>query len=157
MNVQYLTMVSEPADEQMRRPRQPHCGVVTQRNHGASIGENMFRFAIQGVLLLAFASTAAASEHYIEIWNPPEARLPQASASGKGIAGKRPPVSRHASRAAPRRVADAVGQSVPGKKRVSDTFKKPITPRPTDIPRIMTPEGNVLRVNYTGSPVQVVR
>ncbi|ASL47754.1 hypothetical protein bAD24_III10185 [Burkholderia sp. AD24] len=116
----------------------------------------MFRFAIQGVLLLAFASTAVAGEHYIEIWNPPEARLPQASSSGKGIAGKTPPIPRHASRATPRRVADPVARSAAG-KRVVDTFKKPIAPRPNDIPRIMTPEGNVLRVNYTGSPVQVVR
>ncbi|WP_176057312.1 hypothetical protein [Paraburkholderia sp. BCC1876] len=116
----------------------------------------MFRFAIRGAVLLAFASTAVAGEHYIEIWNPPEARLPQPSVSGKGMAGKTPLIPHHVSRATPRRVADPVARSAPG-KRVADTFKKPISPRPTDIPRIMTPEGNVLRVNYTGSPVRVLR
>ncbi|PQV54875.1 hypothetical protein [Paraburkholderia sp. BL21I4N1] len=116
----------------------------------------MFRFAILGALLLAFASTAVAGEHYIEIWNPPEARLPQPSAIGKGIAGKTPLLPRHSSKAAPHRVADPVVRSTPG-KRVADTFKKPITRRPTDIPRIITPEGNVLSVNYTGSPVRVLR
>ncbi|RQS11173.1 hypothetical protein [Burkholderia sp. Bp8998] len=31
-----------------------------------------------GLLALSFASTGWAAEHYVEVWNPPEARLPAA-------------------------------------------------------------------------------
>jgi len=34
----------------------------------------MFRFLSVGAMLLAVASTGVAGEHYVEIWNPPEAR-----------------------------------------------------------------------------------
>lgn len=116
----------------------------------------MFRFAVSGVLLLAFASAAAAGEHYVEIWNPPEARLAQPPVSGKPGAGKAPPGARHASKATPRRVADPVARSAPG-KHVADSLKSATPPRPANIPRIITPEGNVLRVNDGGAPVQVLR
>ncbi|MEM5447274.1 hypothetical protein [Paraburkholderia guartelaensis] len=42
------------------------------------------RFFITGTLLGVLASTAIAGEHYIEIWNPPEARTPSAHASNAG-------------------------------------------------------------------------
>lgn len=42
------------------------------------------RFFITGTLLCVLASTALAGEHYIEIWNPPEARTPSAHAANAG-------------------------------------------------------------------------
>ncbi|MGK8204155.1 hypothetical protein ACRS8P_16075 [Burkholderia cenocepacia] len=38
----------------------------------------MLRLFGCGVLALTFASTGWAAEHYVEVWNPPEARLPAA-------------------------------------------------------------------------------
>lgn len=120
----------------------------------------MFRFAIPGALVLAFTSTATvAGEHYIEIWNPPEARLTQPlkpAANGKSGNGKAQLAMRHTPKAAPRRVADPVVRAVPG-KRAADTIKAPVVaPRASGIPRIITPEGNVLRVNDRGAAVEVL-
>ncbi|KVC42590.1 hypothetical protein [Burkholderia diffusa] len=36
-----------------------------------------------GLLALSFASTGWAAEHYVEVWNPPEARLPAAHAPAR--------------------------------------------------------------------------
>ena len=43
-------------------------------------GETMVRLIGCGVLALTFASTGWAAEHYVEVWNPPEARKPAAHA-----------------------------------------------------------------------------
>ncbi|WP_423393185.1 hypothetical protein [Burkholderia sp. LMG 21824] len=40
----------------------------------------MVRLIGCGVLALTFVSTGWAAEHYVEVWNPPEARLPAAHA-----------------------------------------------------------------------------
>ncbi|MBN3774421.1 hypothetical protein G3N93_33375, partial [Burkholderia sp. Se-20378] len=40
----------------------------------------MVRLIGCGVLALTFASTGWAAEHYVEVWNPPEARHPAAHA-----------------------------------------------------------------------------
>src|SRR5579871_5042631 len=61
------------ARRSMARPRPVH------RN-----GEHDVRFFITGTLLGVLASTALAGEHYIEIWNPPEARTPSAHAGNPG-------------------------------------------------------------------------
>ena len=42
--------------------------------------ETMVRLIGCGVLALTFASTGWAAEHYVEVWNPPEARKPAAHA-----------------------------------------------------------------------------
>ncbi|KAB0651764.1 hypothetical protein F7R13_27350, partial [Burkholderia territorii] len=36
-----------------------------------------------GLLALSFASTGWAAEHYVEVWNPPEARSPAAHAPAR--------------------------------------------------------------------------
>lgn len=115
----------------------------------------MFRSFSVGAMLLAFASTAAAGEHYVEIWNPPEARM-QPSGNGKPKPGKVAVLSHHVSKATPRRVADPVTRSLPN-KRAGNGPGKAAMPRATDLPRIMTPEGNVLRVHDGGALVEVVR
>ncbi|MFX1764339.1 hypothetical protein PWP93_17405 [Paraburkholderia sp. A1RI-2L] len=40
------------------------------------------RFILTGTLLCVLASTALAGEHYTEVWNPPEARQPEARLPG---------------------------------------------------------------------------
>jgi hypothetical protein len=56
---------------------------VRRAHIGYIYGENMLRFLSAGALLLAVASTAAAGEHYVEVWNPPEARVGQPAAKCK--------------------------------------------------------------------------
>lgn len=116
----------------------------------------MFRFLGVGAMLLVFASTGVAGEHYVEIWNPPEARQVKPPVSGKLKPGRASILSRRTPKVTPRRVADPVAKSLPG-ARAAASPTKPLTPQPTSIPRIMTPEGNVLRVNNDGAPVEVVR
>lgn len=115
----------------------------------------MFRFLGVGAILLAVASTGVAGEHYVEIWNPPEARM-QPSGNGKPKPGKVAVPSRHTSNAAPRRVADPVVKYLTN-KHAGTGPKKVAVSRAADLPRIMTPEGNVLRVNDGGALVEVVR
>ena len=105
----------------------------------------MLRFLGAGAMLLAMASTGLAGEHYVEIWNPPEARLVLPPANRKPKSDKASLLSHHTPKATPRRVADPVAKSVPSARAGASTTK-PMTPQPTNIPRIMTPEGNVLRV-----------
>jgi hypothetical protein len=100
---------------------------------------------------MAFASASMAGEHYVEFWNPPEVhrnahklarRLNrpvnhQTSSAG----GTRLP------RTAKRRVSAASGSG----KRMA--FGLQIKRRRTfdDIPRQVTPEGNILRVSHTSA------
>ena len=116
----------------------------------------MLRFLGVCAMLLAVASTGVAGEHYVEIWNPPEARLVKPPVSGKRKPGKVSLLSRSTPKATPRQVADPVAKS-PSSARVGASLTKPMTPQPTNIPRIITPEGNVLRVNYGDTPVRVIR
>ncbi|AWU98972.1 hypothetical protein DM992_04935 [Burkholderia sp. JP2-270] len=105
-----------------------------------------------GLLALTFASTGWAAEHYVEVWNPPEARQPAARTpeartpaahAGKGA-------EKHAS-AAPKAAAK------PHKRRVAQTVKAasrrppaaaeaPAAPRPVAQPApgrltVMQPAG----------------
>ena len=132
-----------------------HREIVPGVNGTRTYGENMFRFLSAGVMLLAVASTGVAGEHYVEIWNPPEARM-QPSGNGKPKLGKVAVLSRHTSNATPRRGADPVVKSL-ANKHAGNGLKKVAVPRAADLPRIMTPEGNVLRVNDGGALVEVVR
>jgi len=135
------------------------CGqreIVPGVNGTKAYGEDMFRLLSVGVILLVVASTGVAGEHYVEIWNPPEARQVKPPVSGKPKPGKASVLSRRTPKVTPRRVADPVAKSLPG-ARAATSPAKPVTPQPTSIPRIMTPEGNVLRVNNGGAPVEVVR
>jgi hypothetical protein len=108
-------------------------------------------------MLLAVASTAFAGEHYVEIWNPPEARLGQPVAKCKPKSGKTALTTHGMTKAMPRRVADPLAKPATTRRTVGNGPTKTLAPRSVDIPRITTPEGNVLRVNNGGTPVQVVR
>lgn len=103
----------------------------------------MLQFISAGVLLLTIALSVSAGERYVEIWNPPEARI--GAAGGKPARKTRSPVSRHnAAKLTPRRVADPLTRSAPAKRAPAAVGKKPSVP--PYIPRVITPEGNVLRV-----------
>lgn len=138
-----------------------------------------------GLLALTFASTGWAAEHYVEVWNPPEARQPAARAGADARTGKsaekhasatpkaaakphkrrvaqavkagshRPPAAAADAPAAPRPVA----QPAPGRL----TVMQPAAPDTThalnfsDIPRQYTPDGNVLRVGTHNRSAEVTR
>jgi hypothetical protein len=110
-------------------------------------GEDMLRFLGAGVFLLAVASSVSAGERYVEIWNPPEARIgaPACKCAPKTHA---PTVSSHsAGKVVPRRVADPLAaRSATSKRAPVSVVKKPAAPPPLYIPRVITPEGNVLQV-----------
>jgi hypothetical protein len=130
-------------------------------------GENMLRSLGAGAVLLVVAatvaaaapSTAAASAHYVEVWNPPEARIAQAAAAAKSRArpGKTALLARSMGKAAPRRIADRLPKASTTRHVGIDAAKKTTTPRFIDIPRILTPEGNVLQVSTGRMAVSVVR
>jgi len=101
-----------------------------------------------GLLALTFASTGWAAEHYVEVWNPPEARLPVARTPDARTPAARPgadvhaggkTVEKHASvqpKAAvkphKRRVAQAV-KSTPHRPTAA-TVDAPAAPRPVAQP-----------------------
>jgi hypothetical protein len=118
----------------------------------------MLRFLSAGAVLLAVASTAAAGQHYVEVWNPPEARIGQpAGKSSKPKAGKTALLSRGVGKVATRRIADPLAKASAGKHAGGDGARKATSPRFIDIPRILTPEGNVLQVGTGHTSVYVVR
>ncbi|WP_419685438.1 MULTISPECIES: hypothetical protein [Burkholderia] len=94
-----------------------------------------------GLLALTFASTGWAAEHYVEVWNPPEARqpaahAPAAHAGADAHAGKS--AEKHASatpktavKAHKRRVAQTVKA---GSHRPAATAVAPAAPRPVAQP-----------------------
>jgi hypothetical protein len=97
---------------------------------------------------MTLATAAAAGEHYVEVWNPPEARSKAYSANHHV---HKPIERRHMKKSALHTLPHAT------KRRVSATAasspsppNEPTVRRPTfdDIPRRITPEGNVLRVSH---------
>jgi hypothetical protein len=111
---------------------------------------------VLGVMLLAGASVANAGERYVEVWNPPEAR-------------QAPHASSHAAvKAKPHRVSAAVRTAkVKPSKVGTNTLKSAkhaqtahavsanTAPQVRDLPPLLTPEGNVLRVGAHGAQPQV--
>ncbi|MGA7777228.1 MAG: hypothetical protein WCA85_05895 [Paraburkholderia sp.] len=117
----------------------------------------MLRVLGAGAMLFALASTVAASEHYVEIWNPPEARLVKPATKCKPHSCKPALIAHTMPKAGTRRVADPLAKASPVKHGSNDAPRKTASPSVIDIPRIMTPEGNVLRVGGSSMAVSVVR
>jgi len=133
-----------------------------------------------GLLVLAIASPAFGGEHYVEVWNPPEARGGNASAHAALLAARKAEkqarqrraglrIARnaahdaardathdpaHDARAAAHRRAVA---AAPAKASVAAAERRSSEPRFKDIPRQITPEGNVLRVDGRNAQVDVER
>jgi hypothetical protein len=107
------------------------------------------------VILMGIASSATAGEHYVEIWNPPEAR---ASAPKPTTASKPAKRIHPAPRLAKTKVAHpAAVPTVAARPRPTHVDLRHPAPDVTDIPRQITPEGNVLRVDGRNAHVQVAR
>jgi hypothetical protein len=119
---------------------------------GHQYGEDDVRFIMTGTLLCVLASSALAGEHYIEIWNPPEARTPGAhpATPGKTAHAHHGTKQKLASsdRLTTRKVAQpAVRASAP----IVPVTPGTTTPRDNRMPEIppqIGPDGNVLQVSY---------
>jgi hypothetical protein len=127
-------------------------------------GDFMLRFLSAGVVLLAVASTATAAGRYAEVWNPPEARVGHPAGqckcmakSSKTKSGRAALLSHNMSKVGTRQVAALAKVPSVEKHGVVDAARKATNPRSIDIPRIVTPEGNVLQVGTGSMPARVVR
>ncbi|WP_175761105.1 hypothetical protein [Burkholderia ambifaria] len=106
-----------------------------------------------GLLALTFASTGWAAEHYVEVWNPPEARHPAARTPDARTPDARTPTARtgadaHAGGKAVGKHASAQPKAAvkPHKRRVAQavkaaphrppaaTVEAPVAPRPVAQP-----------------------
>ncbi|WP_175715496.1 hypothetical protein [Burkholderia ambifaria] len=95
-----------------------------------------------GLLALTFASTGWAAEHYVEVWNPPEARqpaartpdarTPTAHAGGKAVEKHASMQPKAAVKPHNRRVAQAV-KAAPHRPPAA-TVEAPVAPRPVAQP-----------------------
>jgi type II secretory pathway component PulM len=121
-------------------------------------GEFMLRFLSAGAVLLAVASTATAAGRYVEVWNPPEARIGHPAGKGKVKTGRAALLAHGTSKIGTRRVAAPLAKAPTAEKHaVVDAARKAPNPRSIDIPRILTPEGNVLQVGTGQMSARVVR
>gem|GEM_PF-3519771 len=123
------------------------------------------RFILTGTMLCVLASTALAGEHYTEVWNPPEARQPEARTRGAHPATPEKKTHAHhgakhklttAGRLNARKVAEpalrASAATVPMLPDVingtSHGGSKPNRDRTPVIPPQIGPDGNILQVSY---------
>ncbi|QCP48275.1 hypothetical protein FAZ95_03155 [Trinickia violacea] len=114
------------------------------------------RIAGCGLLVLAFTSSAFAADHYVEVWNPPEARggLHQARTTPKQVKRQHP---------APHLVKTRAHQPATAKTKLTAKARAAHVGAPRvardvpDVPRVTTSDGNVLRVGADGSAVRVAR
>lgn len=106
------------------------------------------RIILTGAVLCAFASTAFAAEHYVEVWNPPEARIggTHPTTSGKKAHSKKTAKRRSmlADHVTPRKVAEpALRESAPiAAPSVPATNRHPLI-----APKI-GPDGHIMQVSY---------
>lgn len=109
------------------------------------------------LVILALTPTAFASRSYIEVWNPPEARV---TAPRRVTSLHTHDIHRHVGPHtlkvhAPRVPVSAV--KLAAKQRSVQKNDPAAEPHMREIPRQITPEGNVLRVGTRGSSVKVAR
>ena len=99
------------------------------------------------LLLLGCTSSAFATQEYMEIWNPPEAR---------GASLKHPATAHRSVKhsGGVQHIAKARAHRTPAPKLAT---KPGNAPDFTDIPRQITPEGNVLRVDSRNTAAEVTR
>ena len=112
-----------------------------------------------GILLCVLASTASAGEHYVEIWNPPEARAPGMHAPATGKKARQP---HHGAKrklasgdhAITRKVAEpALRDSAPNAPATPGSAAPGNEHKPIIAPQI-GPDGNVLQVGYSASALR---
>jgi len=105
------------------------------------------------LVAMVVASPAFAGEHYCKVWNPPEARgMLHVQPDRKPPPHRRVNVHIAHARVHHRQsVATASVPKIPG----ASTASRASQPRFDDIPRQITPEGNVLRVDGGKARVEV--
>ncbi|NTZ10452.1 hypothetical protein [Burkholderia metallica] len=98
-----------------------------------------------GLLALTFASTGWAAEHYVEVWNPPEARQPAARTQDSRTPAARPGADARTGKIAEKHAsATPKAAAKPPKRRVAQAVKAgshrpaatetPAAPRPVAQP-----------------------
>jgi hypothetical protein len=116
----------------------------------------LVRKIAQLIALMALAPSAYAAGGYIEVWNPPEAR---ASAPHHVNATHKTATHRHG--ATPTIKVRARRPSAPVARLATKTTRRENVPAHapdmSEIPRQITPEGNVLRVGSGGLSAGVMR
>lgn len=107
------------------------------------------------LLFLMMGFPALAGAHYVEVWNPPEAHGKIGLTQPVHQAPKRQPVS---VRPVQRRLHHGVAAVAPVQSAsIATVERRAHEPRYQDIPRKMTPEGNVLRVDGRNARAEVER
>ena len=109
------------------------------------------------ILMATFAPAAFAAEGYTEVWNPPEAR---ATAPHRVRAAHKLAVHRHVVPHAVKVQARRAPTSAPklmAKQRHMQEVVPANEPDMSEIPRQLTPEGNVLRVDSRNMSAEVTR
>ena len=107
--------------------------------------------------LPAAASVAHAGEHYREVWNPPKAGH---AVHARHIAHHKPAARRlsanRSTKMKPSRVTTCV--TTPTKRgHAGRTVRINADPRVQNVPPLLAPKGNVLRVESNGARPEVVR
>jgi hypothetical protein len=107
--------------------------------------------------MAAFAPAAFAADGYTEIWNPPEARV---SAPHRVRTVSKPVTRRHfaphRAKFATRRPASSAAHLM-AKQNAPQKTAPSGEPDMSNLPRLITPEGNVLRVRTDASSIGIVR
>ena len=119
----------------------------------------MFRVSTVMLLLCTWAGTAHAAEHYREVWNPPEAGH-TAHASRHTV--HRPAAlhrlsAKRATKSKTSRVAAASAPKQAKRQHPARPVSLNAAPRVEALPPLLTPEGNILRVNSHGTRTEVMR
>lgn len=114
---------------------------------------------VMGVMLLAlsWACAAHAGEHYREVWNPPEARHAPHAAHHKAshrLLAKH--TTNHATKPRPSRITASATRS---QKRMHEGRAVSVSaaPRVEALPPLLTPEGNILRVDARAARPEIMR
>jgi hypothetical protein len=104
------------------------------------------------LFVAALATSTVAQARYVEIWNPPEARVAgEPAPRPRPKVTKRRHVSIHTSKATVRRNAAGVASAR------TPAAPSQAAPSFDDIPRQLTPDGYVLRVRASHAQVEVVQ
>jgi hypothetical protein len=113
---------------------------------------------VLGVMLLACASVANAGEHYIEVWNPPEARQAPHASAHAAVKPKTHRVSAtiRTAKVKPNHVATSTVKPAKHAHAIR-ALTWNAAPQARDLPPLLTPEDNVLRVGAQGAQPQVTR
>jgi hypothetical protein len=119
-------------------------------------GEIVKRIGL-AILMATLAPSAFAAGTYTEVWNPPEARAttPRHVRAAHKFASHRHAVP-HAIKVHARRVPTPA-PSLMAKQQHMEEAVPANEPDMSDIPRQITPEGNVLRVTARGASAEVTR